>query len=436
MTDIERRLREAMLAAVDGELPPADLVGRVLRMHRRYLARAVGAAVVGAVLLAAVPVAFALRGADHGRPQPIASASSGSPAHSPSPSPRSSHPPRHAHSRPEPVWMRGLPLPPATDLRLLLAARDPAWFSTASGGITTIAGLPRSRYPYTFVRVRGGWDARPSPKVPACTPDCPDPRMPVYLIADGSTVARRVAVTQETAPGAGHVLLWLETYPPGTTNASTTRATAQPVSASGQPAGAAVRLPTGYGIQQQVGRYLLLSPDLQGPGPVIFKLWDPMTSRVVRTFRNVVAASASQIAWSICAGCAMHVLDLRTGRSELIGVPSRTWPYDGLFSSGGRFLAVHLSGGVTANGYATLGRIAVIDLATRRLQVLVGSRIGTDAPAVLIFGWRGGSDTLIAAVTTAHPTAQIGTWHPGAVRLRVRRISVPRGMTVVLGPYG
>jgi len=41
-----------------------------------------------------------------------------------------------------------------------------------------------------------------------------------------------------------------------------------------------------------------------------------------------------------------------------------------------------------------------------------------------------------ALETTAHPTAQIGTWHPGAVRLRVRRISVPPGMTVVLGPYG
>src|SRR5262249_59101838 len=77
VTDIERRLREAMLAAVDGELPPADLVGRVLRMHRRYLARAVGAAGVRAGLLAAGPGAIAVAGAGPRPPQPIAPGAAG-----------------------------------------------------------------------------------------------------------------------------------------------------------------------------------------------------------------------------------------------------------------------------------------------------------------------------------------------------------------------
>ncbi len=179
MTDIEHRLRTAMHAAVDGELPPADLVTAVLRRHRRYLIRVAGVTVVSAIALAAVPVAIAWHGAHHGHVLPGVSATATSPEPSRpsgSTSPLPSQSPVHVYLHSEPAWMRGPALPLTTDLRLLLTGRDPAWFSTAGGGTAPIGGLPRSRFPYSVVRVRAGWAALPSPKGTSCTPDCPDPQ--------------------------------------------------------------------------------------------------------------------------------------------------------------------------------------------------------------------------------------------------------------------
>jgi hypothetical protein len=438
MTDIEQRLRAAMHAAVDGEQPPPDLVSVVLRRHRRHLIEMAAVTVAGAIVLAAVPVAIAWRGASHGHVLPRASATITTPvpsSPSASPSPLPSQPTTRAR-RGEPKWMRGLPLPPATDLQLLLAARIPAWFSTATGGFTPIGNLPRSRFPYTLTRIRSGWAALPSPKGPSCTPACPDPMLPVYFIADGAVVAHRIAVTEELSPGSGPGTMWLETYPKGTTDMGTAQATAQQITSSGWPIGLPVRLPAGVLIQQGVGSDVLLSPVIEGPGRAIYRLWDPRTRRVVRTFPNVFAADSSHIAWGICSGCAAHVLDLQTGALETVSIPAHTWIYEGSFSSDGKFLAVHLSGGVTPNGRATLARIAVIDLRARRLRVLQGSTVGVDLPEALSFGWRGGSDTLIAAVTRARPVMQIGIWHPGAQLLRVRKFPIPSGMTVVIGPNG
>jgi hypothetical protein len=61
MSDLERRLRAAMLAAV--ERPPANLLQEVRRRHRRHVRRmsAACAAVVAALAIAVPPVAHALR---------------------------------------------------------------------------------------------------------------------------------------------------------------------------------------------------------------------------------------------------------------------------------------------------------------------------------------------------------------------------------------
>ena len=74
--------------------------------------------------------------------------------------------------------MRGRPMPASESLRLFVAARDPVWFDSPSDVSQTIAGLPRSLFPYSFLRVRGGWAAVPAPKGPQCQPDCPGPMEP------------------------------------------------------------------------------------------------------------------------------------------------------------------------------------------------------------------------------------------------------------------
>ena len=242
-------------------------------------------------------------------------------------------------------------------------------------------------------------------------------------------------MTEWLSPGSGRDTMWFETFPRGTTDVTAAAATAQQVTSSGRQLGSPVRLPTGYNILQAVESDLLLQPDVEGPGQVILKLWDPGTRRVVRTFANVIAASPTHVAWGICAGCSVHILDARTGVTTTVSVPARNWAYDGMFSPDGRLLAVSLSGGVTRNGYSTLARVGVIDLRSGQLRILRGSAVGTDLPEALIVGWQHRGNTLIAAVTGRKVT-QIATWHPGAAHLLVRKFWLPPGMTVVIGQHG
>jgi hypothetical protein len=64
MTEIERRLRAAMHAAVDDEQPPANLLGSVRTRHRRHRTRTAvaGVAIVAAGAVALPPATSALRG--------------------------------------------------------------------------------------------------------------------------------------------------------------------------------------------------------------------------------------------------------------------------------------------------------------------------------------------------------------------------------------
>jgi hypothetical protein len=57
-----------------------------------------------------------------------------------------------------------------------------------------------------------------------------------------------------------------------------------------------------------------------------------------------------------------------------------------------------------------------------------------DLPESLTFGSQG--HELIAAVTGARQLAQIASWRPGAGRMFVHRLSLPSGMTLVVGEYG
>lgn len=442
MTDIERRLSDAMHAAVDGEQPPGDLIQSVMRRRRRYLVRVAGVAVIASALVIVVPAAIAGQGDGRGdRPGGPRSASPTSFA--PSSSPRPSRSPKPTRSpklaRRPPALMRGAPMPRTPGLRLLLTGRAPGWFTSATGQVQPIAGLPWGRTGYAFTRITGGWSALAYPRSQPCVPDCAGPRSAAYFVADGSPVASRVGTSHQVSAATGPGELWLARYRPGITDVSTASATATEVSPAGRRIGSPVRLPAGYLIQRAVGPDLLLMPVSQGQGPVIYRLFDPYARRVVRTFADVIAASPEQIAWGpICSGCAVHVLDLPTGRVVAVPVPPQMWAYMGTFSADGRLLAVQLSANSVPGGEAVWQGIGVIDVSSRLLTVLPGSGIRPPTAFALSFGWQPGGHLLIAVLADGRTGAvrQIASWHPGASRLLVGKLAIPHGMSVVLGEYG
>jgi hypothetical protein len=85
---------------------------------------------------------------------------------------------------------------------------------------------------------------------------------------------------------------------------------------------------------------------------------------VTRSFVNLIAASAAEIAWmpgcaidtpalpARTAGCRVHVLDLPDRRVEEISRPGRSKCYQGAFSPDGRLLALQVTARVTAAGRA------------------------------------------------------------------------------------
>ena len=82
MSEVERRLRTAMHAAVDGLPPPADLLQQVRLRRRRHRVRSAAAAVAAACVLAVPPVTLALHGhggqtGGAGTPAPAARAAPG-----------------------------------------------------------------------------------------------------------------------------------------------------------------------------------------------------------------------------------------------------------------------------------------------------------------------------------------------------------------------
>ena len=337
--------------------------------------------------------------------------------------------------RPEPVGLAGVPVALGGDVRLLLTGARPGWFSPATGRFEPIGGLPESGSGYGFTRVAGGWAAQGySPATPSCQA-CAGQPSPVYFIADGQARATRVGVASEAAAAGRGGALWLTTYRPGA-DVSVTSGIAQEVTLAGQPIGPRVRLPAGYVIDRAVGGALLLAPLLapysQGPGVVTDELWDPPTGRVIREFRNVIAASPEQIAWNPCGSrCPVYVLSLSTGASTSIPLAPGTWAVGGTFSPDGRLLAVQVSAAVTPDGYAAANRLEVIDLASHRMTAVPGTTISSRVG--LSFGWQPGRDRLLAAVAG---TSTVASWQPGDRYLSIQAARIPLGTALVLGDGG
>jgi hypothetical protein len=344
--------------------------------------------------------------------------------------------------------MTGRPLPRAASLWLLLGGRSPAWLSVATGRTEPIRGLPRRGNSYQLIRIAGGWAAQPvAAGNDSCTNCAPRP-LPVYYVADGSRVASGIGAAGFTAPAATPGALWLVSYRRGA-HMSTAAGSAQEVSVAGRLLGPRLRLPAGYVIYRGTRAGLLLVRERAGSNHARYELWDPSTRRVTRSFVNLIAASAADIAWmprctidfgatpARTAGCRVHVLDLPGGRVEQIALPGRGKSYEGAFSPDGRLLALLVTARVTAAGSAAAVRLVVATIASGRLTAVPGTTVGSHNGVA--FGWQAGSHRLIAdvALDTTQPAWQIAVWRPGDAWISTALARVPYESWPVIdqGPY-
>ncbi len=364
----------------------------------------------------------------------------GRPAASAAPS-VSAIPPTPATLIPEPVASPGftrLPVGPngivgptapwEDSLRVPLSGTQPAWFWPATGREETIGGLPVDDPGYQFTRVGGGWAVQAD--VTSCGGgDCVAPPGPVWFLGNGAQSAIPVGTADLVAPAAGTDALWLTSYFPTAGNA-TGVGVAREVSPTGAPLAPSVSLPTGSVIDQATDRGLLLISPGRPPGKWVYTLWNPASRKAIRTFHDVIAASATDVAWtSGCAPtCRVQVLDLMTGIQTTVGLPAQGSAADGSFSPGGRLLALQLSYGPDGG---LVRQLDVASVTTGRLVEVTRTYIPNDV--LIDFGWPTEGDNLVAEFALT-PAIQLTAWHPGASRVAVSALKPGRAQaTLIVG---
>jgi hypothetical protein len=297
-------------------------------------------------------------------------------------------------------------------LRLPVSGTQPAWFWPATGRAETIGGLPADDSGYQFTRVGGGWAVQAD--ATSCGGGCATPPGPVWFLGNGAQSAIPVGTADLVAPAAGAGALWLTSYFPTANNAASA-GLAREVSPTGAQLAPPVSLPTGSVIDQATNRGLLLNSPSRQTGKWVYTLWNPASRRVIRTFHDVIAASATDVAWtSGCAPtCRVQVLDLVTGIQTAVGLPAGGSAADGLFSPSGRLLALQLSYGPDGG---LVRRLDVASVATGRLTVVTPTYFTNDV--LIDFGWPTEGDNLVAEFAFM-PTIQLASWHLGSSRLAV-----------------
>jgi hypothetical protein len=318
-------------------------------------------------------------------------------------------------------------------LRLPAAGPRPAWWWPGTGQLVPIGGLPPQRSGYAFIRAAGGWAVLAGTGPPAGCGTCPGPRRAVYFLADGAPSVRRVGVADAAAPGAAGVL-WLTSYPPGA-DPGAAAGTARPVSTAGAPLGPPLRLPAGYLIEQATDRGLLLAPVAPRPGTVADRLWDPAAGGAGRAVAAVIAATATQLAWTppCAARCGVQVVTLATGRQVTAELPAGRSAASAAFSPDGGFLAVEVSFTTQADDGGQAVQLELMSTATGRLTAVPGTWLSSDA--LIGFGWPAASDNLVAELSFT-TKVQLISWRPGAARLAVALLR-PRHSpaSLVIGQY-
>jgi hypothetical protein len=291
-------------------------------------------------------------------------------------------------------------------LRLPDAGSQPVWFSPASGDAEQIGGLPASQSGYQFTRVVGGWAVQATPGQPAACGSCAAPPTPVWFLADKARSVTRIGTADRVAPGASAGTVWLTSYSPGV-NLTTAAGSAREISATGA-ATHPVTLPPGYAIDQGTDRGLLLTP-VNPESAAVGKLWNPSSRQASQTFSPVLAAGPGEIAWTTgCdSRCAVHTLDLATGKRTVVSLPAGQWVAGGAFSPGGGLLALQVSFDEDDDLAMQLDVTSVV---SGRLTAVPGTWVSSDA--LVGFGWPTASDSLVAEFNFT-TKRQLASWHPG-----------------------
>jgi hypothetical protein len=349
----------------------------------------------------------------HGRP--VASATPSASATPPTPATLSPEPVASPEFTRLPVGPNGIIGQSAAwedSLRVPVSGRQPAWFWPATGRSETIGGLPADDSGYQFTRVGGGWAVLADEAF--CGGDCAVPPGPVWFLGNGAQSAIPVGTADLVAPAAGTDALWLTSYFP-TANNARAAGLAREVSPTGAQLAPSVSLPTGSFIDRATDRGLLLLSPSRQTGKWVYTLWNPASRKAIRTFHDVIAASATEVAWtSGCAPtCRVQVLDLVTGRQTAVGLPAGGSAADGSFSPSGRLLALQLSYGPDG-GLAR--RLDVASVATGRLTEVTRTYFTNDV--LVDFGWPTEGDNMVAEFAFM-PTIQLASWHPGSSRVAV-----------------
>ena len=337
------------------------------------------------------------------------------------------------------IGITGPTAPWPAALRLPTTGPRPAWFWPGTGRSERIGGLPAHRLSYVFTRVGGGWAIQPDPIAPTGCGACAAPRVPVYFLASGTRVARRIGAASAVAPAAAAGALWLIGYRPEA-DLGTARGIAQQVSDSGRPVGPPVRLPAGFALDRGTVRGLLLTPVVLPGGRPASELWNPASGTVTRRFTGVIAASGRQIAWTggCPERCQVSVLDLADDRLTGFALVPGEAAVNGAFSPDGRYLAVQVSFASGGNGGGLAMELLLADLASRppgrpraRLAIVPDTWVSSDALAG--FGWPERSDRLVAELIFGSKV-QVATWVPGARRPAVRQVrSAPLSRMLAIG---
>jgi hypothetical protein len=386
------------------------------------IAAVVAVAVGGIVYLTRPGPGRAAASAAH----PTPATSSAAPASNPAPA----APPLIESVPIDPNGIIGQTVPWEASLRLPITGKRPAWYSPATGRSEAIGGLPADAAGYQFTRVGGGWAVQADAAATTVCADCAGTPRPVWFLADGARSATPVGTANLVAPAVGARALWLTSYP-SSANPGTSAGVAREVSGTGALLEPPVTLPPGSAIDQATDRGLLLTSANEQAGTAVYTLWDPASPASGRTFDNVIAASATEIAWtSRCAPttCRVQVLDLATGRPTAIALPARSTAANAAFSPSGAFLALQLSYGLDG---ALAMRLDVASVAEGRLTEVPGTSVSSDA--LFSFGWPSSGDSLVAEFNFM-PVMQLASWHPGASRLAVTVIQPgPTEASLIVG---
>jgi hypothetical protein len=350
----------------------------------------------------------------------------------------------------EPDAIVGPTAPWADGPRLPLAAAQPAWFYPAAGRTERIGGLPADPAGFEFTRVVGGWAiqaravpagqvkadesqaeaAHGIPYVRSVCGQCTGAPRPVWFLADRAQSATPVGAANLVAPGVTAGAMWLTSYPSGA-NLDTAAGRAREVSGTGATLAPPVRLPAGSVIDTATDRGLLLTPENLKPGTAVGRLWNPASAAFGAAFNRVIAASATEIAWtSRCAPtvCRVEVLNLATGRSTAIGLPAGDSAAGAAFSPAGDLLALQL--GYGGDGEQAT-RLAVASVADGRVTPVPGTSVGSDTLGG--FGWPADADRLVAEFNFVG-AVQLASWRPGAGRLAVSDVTSGRAQaSLVVG---